>query len=105
MATENQDLQDGQDEGLYEHYRIQVDPGQTLMRIDKFLTNRLENISRNRVQNAAKAGNIRVNEKPVKPNYRIHPNDIISIVLPEPVREIEVIPEDIPFEISHRYLR
>jgi 23S rRNA pseudouridine1911/1915/1917 synthase len=101
MASENLDVFDEKDEGLYEHFRIQVDPGQALMRIDKFLTNRLENISRNRVQNAAKAGNILVNDKAVKPNHRIHPNDVISIVLPDPVREIEIIPENIPINILY----
>lgn len=90
-----------ENEALYEHHRIVADPGQSLIRVDKFLTNRLENISRNKIQNAAKAGSILVNEKPVKPNHRIHPNDVISIVLPTPVREFEVIPENIPFEILY----
>lgn len=92
---------DERDEELYEHHRIVVDPGQSLMRIDKFLTNRLENVSRNRVQNAAKAGSVLVNDQPVKPNHRIHPNDVISIVLPDPVREFEVIAENIPFDILY----
>ena len=88
-----------ENEELYEHHRILVDPGQSLMRVDVFLSNRLENVSRSKIQNAAKAGSILVNDKPVKSNYRIHPNDVISIVLPTPVREFEVIPENIPFEI------
>jgi len=97
------EILDGHDENdeLYEHHRIVVDPGQSLMRIDVFLTNRLENVSRNKIQNAAKAGSILVNSKPVKSNHRIHPNDIISIVLPTPVREFEVIPENIPFDILY----
>lgn len=86
-------------EELYEHYRIVVDPKQSLLRIDKFLFNRIENVSRNKIQNAAKAGNILVNEVPIKPNYKIKPGDIISILLPNPVREVEIIPENIPFEI------
>jgi 23S rRNA pseudouridine1911/1915/1917 synthase len=86
-------------EELYEHYRIVVDPKQSLLRIDKFLYNRIENVSRNKIQNAAKAGNILVNEVPIKPNYKIKPGDIISILLPNPVREVEIIPENIPFEI------
>ncbi len=86
-------------EELYEHYRILVDPKQSLLRIDKFLYNRIENVSRNKIQNAAKAGNILVNEVPIKPNYKIKPGDIISILLPNPVREVEIIPENIPFEI------
>ena len=60
---------------LYEHIRMTVDPGQQPERIDTFLTNHLSNISRNRVQNAAKAGNILVNNKAVKQNYKVKPND------------------------------
>ena len=65
---------------LYEHIRMTVDPGQQPERIDTYLTNHLSNISRNRVQNAAKAGNILVNDKVVKQNYKVKPNDVISIV-------------------------
>ena len=65
---------------LYEHIRMVVDQGQQPERIDTYLTNHLSNISRNRVQNAAKAGNILVNEKTVKSNYKVKPNDVISIV-------------------------
>ena len=84
---------------LYEHHRIVVDKGQQPLRIDKYLTNRLEQISRTRIQNAADAGNILVNEQPVKPNYKIRPGDIISIVLPYPPRKIEISPEPIPLNI------
>lgn len=94
------DLPEDQDD-LYEHYRIVVDPGQSLLRIDKFLFNRIENVSRNKIQAAAKAGNILVNNQPVKPNYKIKPNDIVSVLLPGPVQEFEVVPENIPFEILY----
>ncbi len=100
MVDEILENSDDNDE-LYEHHRIKVDPGQSLTRVDKFLTNRLEGVSRNKIQNAAKAGSILVNDKPVKSNHRIHPNDVISIVLPTPVRDFEVIPENIPFEILY----
>ena len=86
---------------LYEHFRFLVDPGQTHLRIDKFLFNRLEGTSRNRIQAAAKAGNILVNTHLVKPNYRVKPGDTISIVLPHPPRKIELIPEDIPIEVVY----
>ncbi|HYW95074.1 MAG TPA: RluA family pseudouridine synthase [Bacteroidales bacterium] len=86
---------------LYEHYRIEVDKGQTPVRIDKFLVNRLENISRTRIQLAAEAGNILVSQNPVKPNYKVRPKDIISIVLPHPPREIEILPENIPVNIIY----
>jgi 23S rRNA pseudouridine1911/1915/1917 synthase len=84
---------------LYEHFRFVVDKGQALLRIDKFLIGRIQNISRNKIQNASHAGNILVNSKPVKPNYRVHPSDVISIVLAYPPRETEIIPENIPLEI------
>ena len=81
---------------LFEHFRLEVDKGQSQLRIDKFLMLRIENASRNKIQNAAKAGNIRVNNKIVKQNYRVKPKDIISIVLAYPPREIEIIPQNIP---------
>jgi 23S rRNA pseudouridine1911/1915/1917 synthase len=84
---------------LYEHFRIEVDPGQKLLRIDKFLFNRLEKASRSRIQNAAAAGNILVNEQPVKSNYKVKPGDVITIVLAYPPRELEIIPQDIPLHI------
>ncbi len=86
---------------LYEHYRFKIDPGQSSLRIDKFLFPRLENTSRTRIQNAANAGNILVNNNQVKPNYKVKPGDIIQIVLPAPPREIELIPEDIPIYIVY----
>jgi 23S rRNA pseudouridine1911/1915/1917 synthase len=86
---------------LFEHYRFKIDPGQSLLRIDKFLSSRIENTSRTRIQNAADAGNILVNNSPVKPNYKVKPNDIIQIVLPTPPREIELVPENIPLEIVY----
>jgi len=94
MQEENSDNQE-----LFEHYRFEVDKGQKLLRIDKFLVNKLENTSRSRIQAAASAGNIKVNSSPVKPNYKVKSSDIISIVLPHPPREIELIPEDIPINI------
>jgi 23S rRNA pseudouridine1911/1915/1917 synthase len=86
---------------LFEHFRFKVDPGQSLLRIDKYLTDRIENASRTRVQNAANAGNILANNNPVKPNYKVKPGDLIQVVLPTPPREIELIPEDIPINIIY----
>ncbi|MDO9339816.1 MAG: RluA family pseudouridine synthase [Bacteroidales bacterium] len=86
---------------LFEHHRFKADPGQSLLRIDKFLSDRLENISRTRIQNAANAGNILVNNNPVKPNYKVKPGDIVQVVLPTPPREIELIPENIPLNIVY----
>ncbi len=86
-------------EELFEHHRIVVDRGQQLMRIDKFLANRLVRISRSRIQAAAEAGNILVNGQVVNSNYRIKPEEVISIVLPHPPREVEILPEDIPLDV------
>lgn len=86
---------------FFEHHRIVVDKGQTPLRIDKFLVNRLNQISRNRIQQAAEANCILVNNKPVKSNYKVKPNDIISIVLPHPPNEYELIPENIPLDIVY----
>lgn len=85
---------------LYEHHHFTVDRGQQPLRIDKFLSERI-NTSRNKIQDAAEAGSILVNEKPVKSNYKIRPQDEISIVLPYPKREIELIPQDIPLKIVY----
>lgn len=86
---------------LFEHFRFKVDKGQSSLRIDKFLCDKLENTSRSRIQAAALAGNILVNGTSVKPNYKVKPEDAISIVLPHPPREIELMPEDIPLHIVH----
>jgi 23S rRNA pseudouridine1911/1915/1917 synthase len=94
-----EEIQDQQE--LFEHHRFKADPGQSHLRIDKFIAIRLENTSRTRVQNAANAGNILVNDLPVKPNYKVKPGDIIQVVLPTPPREIELIPENIPIKIIY----
>lgn len=86
---------------LYEHHRIIVDRGQSLLRIDKFLMHRLQNASRTKIQAAADAGCIIVNEKAVKSSYKVKPGDIISIVLPHPPKDTEIIPEDIPLQILY----
>ncbi|MBN4051258.1 RluA family pseudouridine synthase [bacterium AH-315-M05] len=92
-ATSNDDL--------YEHHRVITDKGQQPLRIDKFLIDRLPNTSRNKIQNATIAGTILVNDKAVRSSYKVKPGDVISIVLPYPPREIEIIPEDIPLNIVY----
>lgn len=96
-----EELNENEEQELFEHFRIEVDPGQKPLRIDKFLVNRIENASRNKIQSAADADNILVNEKPVKSNYKVKPKDIISIVMAYPPREIELIPENIPLNIVY----
>ncbi len=86
---------------LYEHHRIIADRGQGLIRIDKFLMGRIENASRNKIQQAAKAGNILVNGEAAKQNYRVKPLDIISVVMAHPPRITEILPEEIPLDIVY----
>ena len=90
-TTENEEQE------LFENYRFVVDKGQETMRLDKYLQMRIEGVSRTKVQAAAKASCVIVNDKPAKSNYKIKPLDVISVLLPTPPRGIEVIPENIPF--------
>ena len=93
--------EDGEGAGLYEHFAVVADKGQTPLRLDKFLTVRMEKCSRNRIQAAADCGNILVNGKPAKSSYKVKPLDRIQIVMPYPRREVEIIAEDIPLEIPY----
>ena len=102
--TESTNSSESREEGeeeqdLFEHHNFDVDPGQNPLRIDKFLFDKLPNVTRNRIQNSASAGSILVNKKTVKSNYKVKPGDVISIVLPYPPRVIELIPENIPLNI------
>jgi 23S rRNA pseudouridine1911/1915/1917 synthase len=90
-----------QQEELYEHHNLTADVGQDLLRIDKFLLLRIPNVSRSRIQAIARTGNILVNGKAVKPNYKVKANDKISVVLPYPIRKITLEPEDIPIDIVY----
>lgn len=94
-------LTDDNERELYEHFRFVADKGQTLLRVDKFLVTRMENASRNRIQQAADAGCILVNGKPVKSNYRVKPLDVVSIVMDRPRYECEIIAQDIPLDIVY----
>ncbi|MCC7501620.1 MAG: RluA family pseudouridine synthase, partial [Flavobacteriales bacterium] len=100
MADEEVEV-GSEEQELFEHHRIVCDPGQSLIRLDKFLFDRLPHTSRNRVQDAARAGNVLVNGKAEKPSYKVKPKDEISIVLPYPVRDVELIPEDIPLKVLY----
>lgn len=89
------------DDDLFEHHRIVADKGQGLVRIDKFLVDRLEKTSRSRIQDAHDSNFVKVNGTPVKSSYKVKPLDVITIELPYPVREFELIPEPIPLEILY----
>ena len=101
MIEENKFQETEQEDDLFEHFRVVADKGQEPLRVDKFLMNRIENATRSKIQNAAEAGNIWVNNKPVKSNYRVKGNDIITIVMAYPPRDKEIIPEDIPLNIVY----
>ncbi|MES2798886.1 MAG: RluA family pseudouridine synthase [Bacteroidota bacterium] len=92
---------DSDEEELFEHFRFVADPGQEMIRIDKFLIDRMPKTSRNKIQIAAKAGSVHVNKQSVKQNYKVKPGDEVAIVLPYPVRELELIPQNIPIDIVY----
>ena len=96
-----EELEETEDGALFEHYNLIVDPGQTLIRIDKFLSDRLKNASRSRLQAAADEGKILVNKISVKSSYKVKPGDEISIVMDYPRRELKIIPENIPLNIVY----
>lgn len=87
---------------FYEHHEIVADPKQGLIRLDKFLNDRLANRSRNKVQNAIRAGSVKVDDREVKPNYKVKPGNVITIVLPKSLEEVyEITPQNIPLEIVY----
>ena len=97
MTTEP--AEDEQDDELFEHYRITADAGQALLRIDKFLMARLPNVTRTKVQGGIHAGFVKVNDKSIKPNHKVHPLDVVTVAFPEPPRDNEVKPENIALNI------
>lgn len=94
-------LPEEQEDELFEHHRIVVDPKQSLLRIDKFLMDRLPNVTRTKVQAGIHEGFVKVNEQDIKPNYKVHPGDVITVVFPEPPRDTDIIPENIRLNIIY----
>ena len=86
---------------LFEHHKVIADKGQDPLRVDKFLLNRLEGTSRNKLQQAALQGFIHVNGIKVKSNYKVKPDDVVTVMFTNPPRELELIPEDIPLKIVY----
>ena len=93
--------EDDQQDELYEHFAVTVDRGQAMLRVDKYLTVRIEGASRNRIQTAADSGNILVNGHAVKSSYKVKPLDVVSVVMPYPRRVVEILPENIPLDIIY----
>ena len=88
-------------EELFEHHKVVATDGQVPLRVDKFLMNFIENATRNKLQQAAKAGNILVNDLPVKSNYKVKPKDVVKILLAHPPHENLLIAENIPLDIIY----
>lgn len=95
-----QEIEDEEEE-LYQHHRIEVDKGQSLLRVDKYLMSKLQNASRNKIQDAIESGAVRVNDTIIKANYKVKPLDIVTVLLSEPPRNTEIIPQNIPLDIIY----
>jgi len=96
MIEENDWQEDGE---WFEHHRIEVDKGQALIRIDKFLMDRIANATRTKLQLAIETEAVKVNNQPIKSSYKVKPLDVITVSLPEPPRDTDVVPENIPLHI------
>lgn len=96
-----EEASDDEEQGMFEHFRLNVDKGQEPMRVDKYMATHLEDTSRHRIQCAIKEQYVRVNDKIVKANYIVRPNDIIRFVMPYRRRGLEILPQDIPLHIVY----
>ena len=105
MTDEDINLQDIDElEGepqLYEHFRFVVDSGQEPLRIDKYMLEKLQHSSRNRIQRAADVGFVHVNDRPVKRNYRVRPGDVVTLMLDRPRHDTSIEAEDIPLDVVY----
>jgi 23S rRNA pseudouridine1911/1915/1917 synthase len=99
--NENEIPQEELDDELFEHHRIVADRGQALLRVDKFLMDRLPNVTRTKIQDGIHNGFVKVNDKTVKPNYKVHPEDVVTVSFPQPPRDTDVVPENIPLNIVY----
>lgn len=98
MNNQNNEIENDE---LYEHHRFVATQGQEPLRVDKFLMNFIENATRNKIQQATKAGNVLVNEVVVKANYKVKPNDVVRVVLAYPPHENLLVAENIPIDIVY----
>jgi len=101
MTTKETDANNLENDALYEHHKFTANAGQEPLRIDKFLMNFIESATRNKIQQAAKAGNILVNDIAVKSNYKVKPQDVVRVVLAYPPPENLLVAEDIPLDIVY----
>ena len=101
LQNKQMDEDNQEEEHLYEHYSLKVDSGQSPIRIDKYVFQRTSINSRTKIQNAAKANCLLVNDKAVKSNYKINPGDEIKIVMPKPMGKYELVAEEMPLDIVY----
>lgn len=99
LHSDPEEYIEDEEQGMFEHFRLNVDPGQEPIRVDKFMAARLEDTSRHRVQCAIRMGYVLVNDKPAKANLIVRPKDIIKFMMPYRRRGVEILPEDIPLDI------
>lgn len=90
-----------EEDDLFEHYRIVADKGQSLMRLDKYLSLHVANASRTKIQNGIDAEAVKVNGQVTKASYKVKPLDVVTLSLPQPPRDTEIIPENIPLDIIY----
>ena len=100
MTDERDEILEGDDE-LYEHHRIVVDRGQSPLRVDRFLMDRLPNATRTKLQAGIESESVRVNDGPTKASYKIRPLDVITVALPHPPRDTDIKPENILLQDGH----
>ncbi len=101
LYSEPEENVDDEEQGMFEHFRLNVDPGQAPMRVDKFMASHLEDTSRHRIQLAIKEGYVKVGEKTAKANLIVRPGDVIRFMMPYRRRGTEIIPQDIPLDIIY----
>ena len=102
MTEDKDEILESGEEGLYEHHRFVAPAGLNPVRIDKYIQIKLEGISRNKIQNGIRAGAVRVDGETIKPNLKIKPGQVITILLPKPPDLGEtVVPENIPLDIRY----
>ncbi len=105
-GADSQGIDDAEDapqtDEFYERHEIVADPKQSLIRLDKFLIDRLANRTRSKLQTAIKAGSVKVDDKDVKPNYKVKPGNVVSIILPRSLEEsYHIMPQNIPLDIVY----
>ncbi len=100
-APDPEELPEDEEQGMFEHFRLGVDPGQAPIRVDKYMAAHLEETSRHRIQCAIKEGYVRIGGVPVKANRIVRPGDVIQFVMPYRRRGMEILPQDIPLDIVY----